>query len=29
MNLQNLKQENDTLLMAKIMDNLVKEMKMF
>ena len=29
MNLQNLKQENGTLLMAKIMDNMVKEMKMF
>ena len=28
MNLQNLQQENGTLLMTKIMDNMVKEMKM-
>ena len=28
MNLQNLQQENDTLLMTKIMDNMAEEMKM-
>ena len=28
MNLHNFQQENDTLLMTKIMDNIVKEMKM-
>ena len=28
MNLQNLQQENGTLLMTKIMDNMAKEMKM-
>ena len=28
MNLQNLQQENDTLLMPKTMENMVKEMKM-
>ena len=28
MNLQNLQQENGTLLMTKIMDNMVKGMKM-
>ena len=28
MNIQNLQQENDTLLMTKIMDNMVEEMKM-
>ena len=28
MNLQNLQQENGTLLTTKIMDNMVKEMKM-
>ena len=28
MNLQNLKQENSTLLMTKIMDNMAEEMKM-
>ena len=28
MNLQNLQQENDTLLMTKIMDNMEEEMKM-
>ena len=27
-NLQNLQQENSTLLMTKIMDNMVEEMKM-
>ena len=28
MNFQNLQQENDTLLMTKTMDNMVKDMKM-
>ena len=28
MNLQNLQQENDTLLMTKVMDNMAEEMKM-
>ena len=28
MNIQNLQPENDTLLMTKIMDNMVEEMKM-